>query len=91
MVLWGRVKSQTRPLFIRTPDRVRFQIFNSQKGKIPFGSPSFLHDFYANARYMPQYAYFLILFFLPVFVFTAIYFPSLTTTFFTFLMPLLES
>ena len=37
---WGRVKSQTRPLFIRTPDGVRFQIFNSQKGKIPFGSPS---------------------------------------------------
>ena len=38
----GRVKSQTRPLFICTPDGVRFQIFNSQKGKIPFGSSSFI-------------------------------------------------
>jgi hypothetical protein len=25
---------------IRTPDGVRFQIFNSQRGKFPFGSPS---------------------------------------------------
>ena len=34
----GRVKSQTRPHFIRTLDEVRFQISNSQRGKIPFGS-----------------------------------------------------
>ena len=33
-------QSQTRPLFIRTPDGVRFQIFNSQRGKIPFDPPS---------------------------------------------------
>ena len=26
----------TRPLFIRTPDGVRFQIFNSEKRKNPF-------------------------------------------------------
>lgn len=50
-------------------------------GQLYFKLPAFLHDFYANARYMPQYAYFLILFPLSVFVFTVICFPSPTTTF----------
>ena len=42
----GRVKVRLPPLFIRTPDGVRFQIFNSQRGKIPFGSLSQLFTFF---------------------------------------------
>ena len=29
------------PSFYSTPDGIRFQIFNSQRGKFPFGSPSY--------------------------------------------------
>ena len=39
-------QSKTPPLFIRTPDGVGFQIFNSQRGKIPFGSLSQLFTFF---------------------------------------------